>query len=76
MSSKKIGGVKGVTYSKPDPKYLFEKNILQDIKNCSTCNSTITITTYYNYLRDLISAIVEKQDRKIGGKNIIVEIDE
>jgi transposase-like protein len=41
-----------------------------------TKHSTITITTYYNYLRDLISFTIEKQDRKIGEKDIIVEIDE
>lgn len=42
-----------------------------------TGHSTSTVTTYYNYLRNLISYMIEKDDyRKIGGQNIIVEIDE
>jgi transposase-like protein len=41
-----------------------------------TTHSRPTITTYYNYFRDLIAFTIDQMDTKIGGKDIIVEIDE
>ena len=41
-----------------------------------TGHSPNTITNFLNYLRELIISTLEDEITKIGGENIIVEIDE
>lgn len=38
--------------------------------------STATIAAYYEYFRQLVSSMLEESDLEIGGKDVIVQIDE
>lgn len=50
--------------------------LLQHSSNNRSYHSTVTVTSYTNYYRQLVSSSLDTTDCVIGGLGIIVEVDE
>jgi transposase-like protein len=56
--------------------YLWLTNCSYETMLHHTVHSGVTITQYNNFFRQLVSTMIDSDDTIIGGKNVIVQIDE